>query len=102
MAPEPLYSDVHVRPAYSLRYSWTGWPSSRSFHKLPSPRMLDEIQPLWEEDGMRLLEHRCPAIYCRAGAWRPPLVLHMNHDDWIPSDPRFAKDRATDESNVQQ
>ena len=56
MLHTPLYLKDHVRPAYELRYSWAGWPSS----PLPirSESVLADLQPWWEDDGLRLLEHR--------------------------------------------
>lgn len=54
MQPQPLYrpgADV----AYQLRYSWTGWPSGGLFTRRPL-ELMEEIRPLWEQDGLRLLE----------------------------------------------
>ena len=57
MQPQPLYSADNVNPAYELRYSWTGWPACPP---LPvDTSVLLDLKPLWEGDGMRLLEHRC-------------------------------------------
>jgi REP element-mobilizing transposase RayT len=56
MLPTPLYRASDLRPAYQLRYSWTGWPS---LHSLPADRLarlLPGIAPDWERDGIRLLE----------------------------------------------
>lgn len=54
MVVAPLYSAKVGEPAYRLRYTWTGWPSSGD---LPGVD-LEEIKPLWESDGLRLLESR--------------------------------------------
>ena len=54
MTPEPLYRPEGLNPAYQIRYTWTGWPSGRL---LPQVDVLDTVKPLWEQDGMRLLEH---------------------------------------------
>ena len=56
MQPQPLYAADNVHPAFDLRYSWTGWPSRRP---LPvNTSLLADLKPLWEGDGLRLLEHR--------------------------------------------
>ena len=54
MQPQPLYSADNVHPAYELRYSWTGWPACPPLPVNDSPLM--DLGPLWEGDGMRLLE----------------------------------------------
>ena len=56
MLPQPLYRPADLRPAYQLRYGWTGWPS-----QAPSPSdllalILPDLAPEWENDGLRLLE----------------------------------------------
>lgn len=53
-APQPLYTPQGLTPAYQLRYTWAGWPSTG---QLPATAPLDEITSLWEQDGLRLLEH---------------------------------------------
>ena len=55
--PQPLYDPSEANPAYHLRYTWTGWPSQHKFEQTPV-ELLHRIEPLWEEDGIRLLEHR--------------------------------------------
>ena len=55
--PQPLYLDQDVEPAYELRYSWSAWPSCPP---LPvNAALLADLKPLWEADGIRVLEHRC-------------------------------------------
>jgi len=54
MQPQPLYQPHHVHPAFELRYSWTGWPARSPFDE--DAAVLTEVSPLWETDGMRLLE----------------------------------------------
>ena len=56
MPPEPPYRADNQNPAYQLRYSWTGWPTSGHFPSESS--LLELLGPLWEEDGLRLLECR--------------------------------------------
>ena len=56
--PQPLYTDENVNPAYEVRYDWTGWPSAGPFPDAPPAGLFDMLRPLWESDGLRLLEHR--------------------------------------------
>ncbi len=56
MTPEPLYRPEELRPAYQLRYGWTGWPSRAAFPTDVIARVLPDIAPEWEKDGLRLLE----------------------------------------------
>ena len=55
MQPEPLYHSAGVRAAFELRYSWTAWPSCPTLAE--ERGVLDELRPLWEADGLRMLEH---------------------------------------------
>jgi REP element-mobilizing transposase RayT len=55
--PQPLYIAHNLRPAYQLRYGWSGWPSQGDFLPEPPPSFLKELAPLWEKDNLRLLEH---------------------------------------------
>ena len=55
MALKPLYRGDDLRSAGLLRYTWTGWASTG---EIPQPAVtLDSLKPLWENDGLRLLEH---------------------------------------------
>src|SRR5947208_1695345 len=56
MLPEPLYRPADLRPAYQLRYGWTGWPSKAPFPTGLLARVLPDIAPEWEIDGLRVLE----------------------------------------------
>jgi REP element-mobilizing transposase RayT len=56
MHPQPKYSGENLEPAYHLRYSWAAWPSQSKFFSVPDPVVLEDVSPLWEGDGMRLLE----------------------------------------------
>jgi REP element-mobilizing transposase RayT len=56
MFPEPLYRSVDLRPAYQLRYGWTGWPSKAPFPRDLVARVLPDIGAEWENDGLRVLE----------------------------------------------
>ncbi len=55
MSLEPLYRSENLHPAFQLRYSWTGWLKS-AWTNLPDARILDAVDPFWEQDGMRHLE----------------------------------------------
>jgi hypothetical protein len=54
MALQPLYRGDNLKFAGLLRYTWTGWASTG---EIPEPVMLESLKPLWENDGLRLLEH---------------------------------------------
>jgi REP element-mobilizing transposase RayT len=45
-----------LRPAYQLRYGWTAWPSKAPFPTDLLARVLPDIAPEWESDGLRVLE----------------------------------------------
>ena len=54
---QPVYSPNDVSsPAYHLRYTWSGWPSLSTFPAVPSGEFFQELDALWENDGMRRLE----------------------------------------------
>lgn len=59
MPPQPLYHGRGVRPAYQLRYGWTGWPTVNT--RLPADlnTVAQDTADLWEADGLRLLELQC-------------------------------------------
>jgi REP element-mobilizing transposase RayT len=62
VTPIPLYrlENIHS-PAYHLRYTWTGWPSSGTFPPEPKQDFFDALADAWEKDGLRLLEKSwCP------------------------------------------
>jgi REP element-mobilizing transposase RayT len=56
MLPEPIYRPADLRPAYQLRYGWTGWPSHTPFPTDLLAQVLPAIAPEWEKDGFRVLE----------------------------------------------
>jgi REP element-mobilizing transposase RayT len=57
MKLQPIYSPENVpSPAYHLRYTWSGWPSSSSFPDIPSEEFFRQLDHSWENDGMRRLE----------------------------------------------
>jgi REP element-mobilizing transposase RayT len=55
-APQPLYAAADLRPAYELRYGWTGWSSDAPFPVDLVRQLLPDIGPEWEQDRIRLLE----------------------------------------------
>jgi hypothetical protein len=58
---QPIYSpDSVATPAYHLRYTWSGWPSSSTFPSVPTDEFFQELDALWENDGMRWLEMTWP------------------------------------------
>lgn len=56
MRPQPLYRPTDLRAAYQLRYGWTGWPSQAPLPTDLLARVLPDITPEWERDGLRVLE----------------------------------------------
>jgi len=58
MTPTPLYAAEDARPAYELRYGWTGWLGASGL----APESLDAATSAaaggWEADGLRLLERQ--------------------------------------------
>jgi REP element-mobilizing transposase RayT len=54
MEPVPLYNADAGEPAYQLRYTWAGWPSSGDLPQVD----LERVKDYWENDGLRLLESR--------------------------------------------
>jgi REP element-mobilizing transposase RayT len=56
MLPEPLYRPADMRPAYQLRYGWTGWPSRARLPTYLLAQVLPSIASEWEQDGLRVLE----------------------------------------------
>jgi REP element-mobilizing transposase RayT len=57
MTPQPLYRPTAERGVHRLQYSWTGWPSAKTFTMIPL-HLLAEIAPVWANDGLQLLESR--------------------------------------------
>jgi REP element-mobilizing transposase RayT len=53
----PLYTPLTLRPpAYQLRYTWSGWPSSGAFPNLPAAAFWETLHAAWEKDSLRKLE----------------------------------------------
>lgn len=49
------YTGHNLRPAYTLRYDWTGWPTNGTRIPPQTVAVASETAPLWEQDGLRLL-----------------------------------------------
>ena len=58
MIPQEHYRSDNTTAAYSLRWSWAGWPSTGTFPSLDS-NAWGTLHSLWEKDGIRVLERRC-------------------------------------------
>jgi REP element-mobilizing transposase RayT len=55
----PLYTLQTMRdPAYQLRYGWTGWTAGRAASESDLAPLSGSLDPSWESDGLRRLEHR--------------------------------------------
>lgn len=55
--PVPQYDPRTAEAAFQLRYSWTGWASESPFATRPIA-LIEATKPLWESDGLRVLESR--------------------------------------------
>lgn len=57
-AVAPLYKPDNIeRPAFHLRYTWTGWPTvGTDFPPQPSKDFFATLTEQWETDGIRYLE----------------------------------------------
>ena len=58
MTLQPFYTPQDLKPAYQLRYNWTGWPSTPTMPPEPDEAFISSLSEQWETDGIRLLEHR--------------------------------------------
>ena len=55
--PVPQYDPRRADAAFQLRYSWMGWASDTAFATQPI-ELIEQTRPLWEADGLRVLESR--------------------------------------------
>lgn len=60
MTPQPLYRPIAERGVHRLQYSWTGWPSAKTF-ACSATHLLAEVSSVWANDGLELLESRWTA-----------------------------------------
>jgi REP element-mobilizing transposase RayT len=58
MSVQPIYTPAMLRPAFQLRYGWTGWPSRGDFSPALIESLIPKIAAEWEKDGLRVLESR--------------------------------------------
>lgn len=49
------YTGHNLRPAYILRYDWTGWPTYGTRLPPQTVAVARDTAPLWEQDGLRSL-----------------------------------------------
>lgn len=63
-SPDCYLADT-TTAAYSLRWSWTGWPSLGSMPSL-AENDWSALADVWEQDGIRLLERKCQSDYWQA------------------------------------
>ena len=62
---KPLYTPENLRdPAYQIRYTWAAWPAAGLFPNEPDLEWFNELEALWETDGIRKLAYR----------WQPELI----------------------------
>jgi REP element-mobilizing transposase RayT len=59
MEPQPLYDGRDIEPAYQLRYDWTAWASAGTAFPKATADIIATLRPLWERDGIRVLESAC-------------------------------------------
>jgi hypothetical protein len=47
--PNPIYSYEHLKPAFHLRYTWTGWPTSGTqFPPRPDETFFGQLDTAWK------------------------------------------------------
>ncbi|GAA4464830.1 hypothetical protein GCM10023156_51740 [Novipirellula rosea] len=52
--PNPVYSLEQLKPAFHLRYTWTGWPTSGTkFPSMPTEIFFDPLDSAWKSDSLR-------------------------------------------------
>ena len=74
MRPTPTYTPPHVRPAYHLRFGWTGWVSNGAFPPFPEGPHREALIDAWEREGVRLLEHHVDGDHLQATFSTQPQV----------------------------
>jgi REP element-mobilizing transposase RayT len=73
MSITDCYRAETTTAAYSLRWSWTGWPSLGSMPSFTEDDWSD-LAGAWEQDGIRLLERKCQDDYWQATVSAKPNV----------------------------
>jgi REP element-mobilizing transposase RayT len=52
--PNPIYTDQDLKPAFHLRYTWTGWPTSGTqFPPQPSAAFFEQLDDAWQSDALK-------------------------------------------------
>jgi len=52
--PTPLYTYQDIRPAFHLRYTWTGWPTEGThFPSQPDDAFFHELDTAWMTDNLK-------------------------------------------------
>jgi len=52
--PTPLYTHQDIRPAFHLRYTWTGWPTAGTlFPPQPDEAFFQEVDNAWHADSRK-------------------------------------------------
>ncbi len=54
--PPPLYTAHNLRPAFSLSYDWTGWPTEGTALPPAAADTARAAASAWKADGLRLIE----------------------------------------------
>ena len=74
MSCTECYRTDTTTPAYSLRWSWTGWPSQCTFPTI-GDHDWESLSDAWDQDGIRILERRCESEYWQATVSTKPSVV---------------------------
>jgi REP element-mobilizing transposase RayT len=73
--PTPIYQVAHVRSAFHLRYTWTGWPASGSlFPAVPNGAFFRALDEAWATDHLKRISTRWDADQIQFGFSTVPTV----------------------------
>jgi len=65
--PTPLYTNQDIRPAFHLRYTWTGWPTGgTNFPSQPDDAFFRELDKAWTIDNLKRISLQ----------WNPGEIQH--------------------------
>jgi len=53
MPPSQIYTAEHLKAAYHLRYTWTGWPSRTEFPAQPDASFFATLETAWQSDHLK-------------------------------------------------
>jgi REP element-mobilizing transposase RayT len=52
--PNPIYKYEHLKPAFHLRYTWTGWPTAGTqFPPIPDEHFFEQLDTAWQSDSLK-------------------------------------------------